>query len=213
MISFMFFSTLKSLVCPLLIDLKNSDLQGPLSQFNTAGISREEILRLIQSINARFPEDKRRTEVQLVEAFDVWWPRLEEKLTNAVNRSDLQEPSQPKPPKRPIEDILDEILEITRQTAHELRSPTEAYLNVYETSAFNKSRPTAYTRGTVGYFAAELGKPPEILMEQLAAAGIEKTDANTEMTEKDKEKLLAYLKAQHGTADKNRKMIILSRNR
>ena len=36
---------------PLLINISNSDLQGPLAQFNTTSLTREDIKLLIQSIN------------------------------------------------------------------------------------------------------------------------------------------------------------------
>lgn len=202
-------------VCPLLINIKNADLQGPLAQFNTAGTSRDEILRLIQSINARLPEEKRRAEAQLEEAFDVWWPRLEKKLDEAVRRSSSEEATQPKAPKRPIEDILDEILELTRQTAHELRLPAEAYWGALESFAARQPqmRATKYPAGSVGHLAAELNRKTETLIEQLAAAGIEKTDPNDRLAEEDKEKLLDYLRAQHGTSSDARKRIFLTRKR
>lgn len=200
-------------VCPLLVNIKNADLQGPLAQFNTAGISRDEILRLIQSINARLPDDKRRTEAQLEEAFDVWWPRLEKKLEEAVRRSASEEATQPKAPKRPIEDILDEILELTRQTAHELRPPAEAYWGALESFAARQPqmRATKYPVGTVGHFAAELNRKTETLIEQLVAAGIEKTDPNDRLTGEDKERLLDYLRAQHGASSDARRKITLTR--
>ena len=202
-------------VCPLLVNIKNADLQGPLAQFNTAGISRDEILRLIQSINARLPEDKRRTEAQLEEAFDVWWPRLEKKLEEAVRRSASEEAMQPKAPKRPIEDILDEILELTRQTAHELRPPAEAYWGALESFAARQPqmRATKYPVSSIGHFAAELNRKTEILIEQLVAAGVEKTDPNDRLTEEDKERLLEYLRTQHGASSDARKKITLTRKR
>lgn len=200
-------------VCPLLVNIKNSDLQGPLAQFNTAGISREEILRLSQSINARLPEEKRRTEVQLEEAFDVWWPRLERKLAEAVSRSAQVESNQPKAPKRPVEDILDEILELTRQTVHELRPPAEAYWNMIESVAAGQIHASSFAEGTVGYFAAELKKSPDTLMEQLKAAGVEKTGPTAAISEEDKQRLLAYLKAAHGVVDPARKKIVLTRRK
>lgn len=200
-------------VCPLLINIKNADLQGPLAQFNTAGISREEILRLIESINTRLPDDKRRTEVQLEEAFDVWWPRLEVKLAEAVRRSASEEATQPKAPKRPIEDILDEILELTRQTAHELRPTADAYWGALESFAARQPemRATKYPVGSVGHFAAELGKKTETLIEQLSAAGVEIIDPHDRLAEVDKMKLLGYLQSQHGTNMADRKKIILTK--
>lgn len=199
-------------VCPLLINVKNADLQGPLAQFNTAGTSKEEVLRLIQSINARLPEEKRRTEVQLEEAFEVWWPRLESKLAEAMRRSEIEEATQPKAPKRPIEDILDEILDLSRQTANEVtRAPLTPYLSLFERIDSQYQRATKYQKGTVGYFAAELNRKTEALIEQLGEAGISKSDGNEKLSEAEKEQLLDYLRSRHGSASSDRKKIILTR--
>lgn len=203
-------------VCPLLINIKNADLQGPLAQFNTAGTSREEILQLIQSINEYLPEDKRRTQGQLEEAFDVWWPRLENKLEEAVRRSATDEAAQPKAPKRKSEDILDEILELTRQTAHELRPPAQEYWRMLESVAGQqpRMRATKYPANTVGYFAAELSQKTEALIEQLASAGVEKAGPYDPITEEEKGKLLKYLQSSHGsTFGEGRKLTLTRKTR
>lgn len=199
-------------VCPLLVNVKNSDLQGPLAQFNTAGISKDEIFRLIQSVNVRLPDDKRRTELQLAEAFEVWWPRLAVKLDEAVSRSSTEEAMQPKLQKRSVEDILDEILELARLTANELRPPAEAYWGILETLASQKVGAAGYPSGSLGQLADELNKPVELLVEQLLAAGINKTDPHEKITEGDKHKLLAYLKAKHMESGGKKKINLVRRS-
>ena len=56
------------------------------------------------------------------------------------------------------------------------------------------------TSTTVAEFAKELKKPIETLLEQLKSAGVAKADAGAELTVSDKQKLLTFLKASHGTA-------------
>ena len=56
------------------------------------------------------------------------------------------------------------------------------------------------TSTTVAEFAKELKKPIETLLEQLKSAGVAKADAGAELTDSDKQKLLTFLKASHGTA-------------
>ena len=63
---------------------------------------------------------------------------------------------------------------------------------------------------TVAEFAAELGKPTSVLLEQLSGAGVDKRAGNDMLTESDKQKLLGYLKAAHGTATGERKKITLT---
>ncbi|NMM09950.1 MAG: translation initiation factor IF-2 [Polaromonas sp.] len=62
---------------------------------------------------------------------------------------------------------------------------------------------------TVAEFAAELNKSPATLIEQLNSAGVGKTQASDSLSETDKQKLLGYLQASHGTVTAERKKITL----
>ena len=62
---------------------------------------------------------------------------------------------------------------------------------------------------TVAEFAAELNKSPATLIEQLTSAGVAKATASDQLSEADKQKLLGYLQASHGTATAERKKITL----
>ena len=58
---------------------------------------------------------------------------------------------------------------------------------------------------SVAQFAGELGLQAELLVEQLKAAGVNKTSADDKLTEQDKTALLEYLRKGHGTeAPKNK---------
>ena len=62
---------------------------------------------------------------------------------------------------------------------------------------------------TVSEFATELKKSTDTLLEQLKAAGVPKASAADALTDADKQKLLSYLQASHGTATGERKKITL----
>jgi translation initiation factor IF-2 len=62
---------------------------------------------------------------------------------------------------------------------------------------------------TVSEFATELKKSTDTLLEQLRSAGVAKSAASDSLSEADKQKLLGYLKASHGTATGERKKITL----
>lgn len=62
---------------------------------------------------------------------------------------------------------------------------------------------------TVAEFANELKKSTETLLEQLKSAGVAKSAPTDSLTEADKQKLLGYLQASHGTATPERKKITL----
>jgi len=62
---------------------------------------------------------------------------------------------------------------------------------------------------TVAEFAAELKKSADTLLEQLKGAGVAKATPSDLLSESDKQKLLGYLQASHGTASAERKKITL----
>jgi len=61
---------------------------------------------------------------------------------------------------------------------------------------------------SVAQFAGELKMPPKVLLEQLRAAGVNKTLAEDTLTEQDKTKLLDYLRRAHGAADGKTKITL-----
>jgi translation initiation factor IF-2 len=62
---------------------------------------------------------------------------------------------------------------------------------------------------TVAEFATELKKSSDTLLEQLRSAGVAKSAPTDVLSEADKQKLLGYLQASHGTATPERKKITL----
>ncbi|MDD0815107.1 translation initiation factor IF-2 [Curvibacter sp. HBC28] len=62
---------------------------------------------------------------------------------------------------------------------------------------------------TVAEFANELKKSPETLLDQLKSAGVPKRASSDTLTDADKQMLLSYLQASHGTASADRKKITL----
>lgn len=177
-------------VCPLLVNIKNADLQGPLAQFNTAGISKDEILKLLKALNSNLNADQARTESQLDAAFDVWWPKLEEKIQEIINTTQYKNLEETKK-KRPIEDILEEILSLSRQTASHV---TRGALNSFT----QPSNTIDDGLTTIIQFANELGLSPQSLHSQLLKAGVIKNGISDIVTENDKKQLLDFLKKSHG---------------
>ncbi|MDM0013340.1 translation initiation factor IF-2 [Variovorax sp. J22P168] len=64
---------------------------------------------------------------------------------------------------------------------------------------------------TVAEFANELKKTPETLLDQLKSAGVPKQAATDALSEADKQRLLGFLKASHGTVEPERKKITLTK--
>jgi translation initiation factor IF-2 len=62
---------------------------------------------------------------------------------------------------------------------------------------------------SVNQFAAELGKSPEALLEQLTAAGVRKSSADDTLSEADKTRLRDYLQTLHGTGGDRKKITLV----
>ncbi len=123
----------KSHVVPLLFDLKPTDVRGPLVQFQSASCSKDEVKRLVASVNksagaAAIPEKR------LEKVFDVWWPELESSL-DAV-RSHVREGTTATrdAPRRDVPSILEELLTLVR-SQHKLLSSPETLLPLERLSA------------------------------------------------------------------------------
>ena len=100
-----------SAVSPFLFDLKSSDLEGPLTQFQYVVNERDDILKLIASINSKVEVNQLATD-KVEKAFDRWWPDLRDLLAKIPSETPLS--VEPKTPPRKPEEILDELLELVR---------------------------------------------------------------------------------------------------
>jgi translation initiation factor IF-2 len=61
---------------------------------------------------------------------------------------------------------------------------------------------------SVAQFAGELKMPPKVLLEQLRAAGVNKSVAEDTLTEQDKTRLLEYLRRAHGGGEAKQKITL-----
>lgn len=103
-------TVLSARVCPFLLGLRPTDLDGPLAQFQAAKAVAPDTLELLESINNAQGEGAL-SPGSIKAAFDVWWPKLETKLTEIEQESASIE----KPKKRSEMELLEEILDIVRQ--------------------------------------------------------------------------------------------------
>lgn len=102
-------------VCPLLIDLDPADLKGPLAQFQATRAMKEDILKLLRTLNVALG-DSALPEVHIEEAFEVWWPKLDAQLKNLPSEEGATKPY------RSERDLLEEILALAR---NQTRSPNQ----------------------------------------------------------------------------------------
>lgn len=113
----------KANVSPFLFDIKRSEVQGPLLQFQSTIFEKEDIFKLLQSVNNRLEEEKKLENLQLSKAFEVWWSELETKL-NTLKEHNSEKPEKAKEAKENTQsEILEEILELVRTQQRTLSSP------------------------------------------------------------------------------------------
>jgi hypothetical protein len=99
-------------VCTYLIDLRHTDVTGPLAEFQHTLATKEDTHQLIKTINDAMAEGQGRlAEAPLDRAFERCWPELQQKLET------LPKPEEPAAPPRAPDDMLREILEIVRDLA------------------------------------------------------------------------------------------------
>jgi hypothetical protein len=103
-------------VCTLLLDVKPSDVEQPLAQFQHTTMEKEQIFKLLLTINGVVQSlgEKALPEPRLRNVFETYWPHLEEAFKRSAT---LQEA--PINPSRSDSEMLQEVLEILRN--HERR--------------------------------------------------------------------------------------------
>lgn len=104
-------------VCTIFFDLAPTDITGPLTQFQGAVFEKEEIFKVVNTVNEGVEENRLKPAV-LKNVFEKWWPDLKSK-TEGI----LAEPRSPEAARqlRTDREILSEVLAITR---HLKSSPT-----------------------------------------------------------------------------------------
>ena len=104
-------------VCTFLIDLKSTDLEDPLAQFNHTFPIRESIWGLVQTLNSSLGAGGLDERI-LTQIFETYWPQFEEKFAAAIAQFPPKEKAEPRSEKN----LLGEILENTRFLSTRLRN-------------------------------------------------------------------------------------------
>ncbi len=108
----------KAHVCPVLFGIQNTDLAGPLKQFQTTEFEKDDFKKLVSVINNKLGNDKLPAKV-LDSVFEKWWPELEAEIQR--NFAELEDHDEE--PVRSERELLEEVLELSRSTARNVRRP------------------------------------------------------------------------------------------
>ena len=112
----------KSNVTPFLFNIRRSEVQGPLLQFQSVIYEKEEVFKLIKSINNRLDEPLKLSDAHLDKTFKVWWPQLDSALGDLMEHVDELQ-VEASHPKDNTSEILEEMLELVRMQQRILTDP------------------------------------------------------------------------------------------
>jgi TIR domain len=153
-------------VCPLLFDIKKTDLQGPLSFFQAADFTQEDFRSVVITINKA--QQRPLPEATLTKVFDQWWPDLQRSVKSIMEATQSAEAV---PQKRSEKELLEESLLLIRTLVMQQHENTQALTQLLlsitgPTGQFPWSRPPSPDlTGTLGPPPGTLPwlsfKPPE----------------------------------------------------
>lgn len=115
----------KTYVVPFLFDVKRSEVDGPILQFQSTITTKADILKLLKTINKACDEDKL-PEARLEKTFEVWYPTLKAELDSIKKDFETEEEEGKKSEdsnQTQNNEILEEILDLTRTQQKLLRDP------------------------------------------------------------------------------------------
>ena len=103
------YAVLEKKLCPVLINLRKTDYDGPLRNIQMTELSdKRDMLKLMQTLNRNC--DSPLDDPVLVDSFDRWWPDLEAAVQKAITDNPDSTPT----PSRSESDKVDEILLLVR---------------------------------------------------------------------------------------------------
>ncbi len=122
----------KAAVSPFLFDIKCSEVSGPILQFQSTIFEKEDVKKLVSSLNRACGADTL-TDERIEKAFSVWYPTLEDQLNKLLQSRplvpviDKEEESIDS-----SSEILEEILDLTRNNQKLLRNPDGEFIKEIE---------------------------------------------------------------------------------
>jgi hypothetical protein len=107
-------------VCTLLFKLEPTDVREPLAQFQHTRATKDDLRKLISTINNALGDSKL-PEAELSESFEIWWPKLEERIAKVDDETQNDQPI------RGDRELLEEVLSIlrTNQAEHDAQIKSE----------------------------------------------------------------------------------------
>jgi hypothetical protein len=121
-------------VIPLLIDLTNPDLAGPLAQYQAISLGREDIRSLLRLLNSLREEAQRLKEAPFDSTFEKWWTDLERGFSEAKERFG-RAAGAPEPAQRPGHELITDVLTEVRKLSHQFDIQTSILTHIPNATA------------------------------------------------------------------------------
>ena len=112
----------KSFVSPFLFDIKRSEVDGPILQFQSTIFQEADVFKLVKTLNKACGDDQL-TDIRLEKAFSVWWPTLKDELDKLKGSEQQNIPENTRVSSNRNNEILEEILDLSRINQKLLRNP------------------------------------------------------------------------------------------
>jgi hypothetical protein len=120
----------KTRVCPYLLELKPTDIDGPLVQFQAIRADEDGTLKLLNAINKAVGGGEVLTEDRLNRTFITNWPKLQKKLKEISESVQSDKKS-----KRTDRELIEEILKTVRDQSKMMSSDSLRYYKDFALSA------------------------------------------------------------------------------
>jgi hypothetical protein len=111
-----------SRICSVLFGMDNSDLDGPLTTFQTTMFDKPDFKKLMQSINEAGGDQKLDRDT-FEDVFEMWWPRLEAKIKGIMGSQGKEDHSE----LRNDRALLEEILSLSRLSTQRNKSQSVGF--------------------------------------------------------------------------------------
>jgi hypothetical protein len=121
----------KAAVSPFLFDIKRSEVSGPILQFQSTIFEKEDIKKLMLSLNKACGTETLSDE-RLEKAFSVWYPTLEDQLNTLLKTVPSVSVLEKNETIDSSDEILEEILDLTRNNQKLLRNPDGEFVKEVE---------------------------------------------------------------------------------
>ena len=108
-----------SRVCPILIDIEQTDVVGPIAQFNASKPDKDGIYKLLTTLNKSLEASNSLAPEVLERVFETYWPQFKDDF--ATIQSNTESIVNEDTPVRPEGEVLSEVLTVVRSMEHKIR--------------------------------------------------------------------------------------------